>query len=188
MRVIFGLAFLLVMAWPALAGGQSFQVQGGAGPNIGDTGHNLSYGIDPGFSFSAGAGFSPSPRVTFLIEVERTERASQLQTDARGQVFGFRGGTTTLAVPQMRVALFRRDRIGPYAIAGFAAGVSRPNVTGDRPERVTNDVRALVFGGGIHVPVRQQFSLFADGRFIFGGEANEIFGLLPIRAGLAWQF
>lgn len=186
--MIRGLVFLLVLVSPAIANGQSFQVQAAAGPNILDTGHNLSYGFDPGFSISAGVGISPSPRVTFLLEVERTRRASQLQTDARGNVFGFRGGTTTLAVPQMRATLFQRDRIGPYAIVGFAAGVSRLNVTEEHPDRVSNDVRALVFGGGVHVPLRDGISLFADGRFIFGGEANEIFGLSPIRAGLAWQF
>jgi hypothetical protein len=179
---------LLLLMCPIGASGQSFQAQGAAGPNILDTGHNLSYGFDPGFSLSAGIGISPSPRVTFLIEVERTYRADQRQTDARGSVFGFRGGTTTLAVPQMRVMVFRPDRIGPYVVAGFAAGVSRLNVTETHPDIVTNDVRAIVFGGGIHVPIRSSISLFADGRFMFGGEANDIFGLSPIRAGLAWQF
>jgi hypothetical protein len=187
-RIIPGMISLLLLVCPIGASGQSFQAQGAAGPNILDTGHNLSYGIDPGFSFSAGVGISPSPRVTFLIEVERTNRADQQQVDARGGVFGFRGGTTTLAVPQVRVMLFRPDRIGPYLVGGFAAGVSRLNVTETHPETVTNDVRAIVFGGGIHVPLRRSISLFADGRFMFGGEANEIFGLSPIRAGLAWQF
>jgi hypothetical protein len=187
-RAIPGMIVLLLLVCPTGASGQSFQVQGAAGPNLLDTGHNLSYGFDPGFSLSAGIGISPSPRVTFLIEVERTYRADQRQTDARGSVFGFRGGTTTLAVPQMRVMVFRPDRIGPYVVAGFAAGVSRLNVTETHPDIVTNDVRAIVFGGGIHVPIRSSISLFADGRFMFGGEANDIFGLSPIRAGLAWQF
>lgn len=187
-RVIQCLTSLLFVLCPAIATGQSFQLQGAAGPNFLDTGHNLTYGIDPGFSLSAGAGFSPSPRVTFLLEVERTHRASQLRVDARGGEFGFRGGTSTLAVPQMRLALFRPDRVGPYGIVGLAAGVSRLNATESYPEHTSNGVQALVFGGGIHVPLGERVSVFADGRAIFGGEATEIFGLLPVRAGLAWHF
>jgi hypothetical protein len=187
MKMFAGLICFLVLA-PAAAGGQTFFLQGAGGLNVLDTGHNLSYGHDPGPHLSLGAGVSPWRRVSFLIDVERTHRASQLQTDARGNVFGFRGGTATLAVPQVRFNVFDPDRVGPYGIVGVAAGVSRLNVTEEFPERVSNDVRALALGGGLHVPLRERISLFVDGRILVGSEANEIFALAPIRAGLAWRF
>ena len=186
MRVFAGLLVLVLI--PAGASGQTFVVQGAGGVNFFDTAHNLTYGLDPGLHLGLGAGVSPWRRVSLVLDVERTSRTSQLQTDARGNVFGFRGGTVTLAVPQARISFLDPDRVGPYAIVGFAAGVSRLNVTAEFPDRITNDVRALVFGGGLHVPLRDRLSVFADGRVFVGGEENEMFGLAPIRAGLAWRF
>jgi hypothetical protein len=183
-----GVAFSLLLLCPTLAHAQSFLVQGSLGPAIIDSGHNLTYGIEPGLSLAAGFGFSPTPRLTLMAEVERTHRASQLQTDARGNVFGFRGGTLLLATVELRASLFTPDRIGPYGLVGFSAGVSKLRTTEHFPEPVTNDVRALTFGGGIHVPLRHQISLLADGRMTIGEEAGELLANVPIRAGLAWRF
>jgi hypothetical protein len=191
LRVIPGLLLLLLLISPPVASGQSFLVQGAAGLTVLDTGHNLSYGFDPGLSLSAGAGLSPTRRVTFLLEVERTHRASQLQVDARGGVFGFRGGTLILVVPQMRLSLFPQERIGPYGVLGFAAGVSRLNATELHPERTTSNVRAMVFGGGIHVPLAERLSLFGDGRVMMGAAESgegDLLGIVSIRVGLAWRF
>ena len=58
-----------------------------------------------------------------------------------------------LATGGLRVAFFGRDRVGPYVLGGFAAGVSHPNVNELFPDRVTNGVRAAFFGGGIHAPL-----------------------------------
>lgn len=187
MKVAAGLLCLLTLI-PAGASGQTFLVHGAGGLSVLDSAHNLSYGLDPGPHVGFGVGVSPWRRVSLVFEVERTHRADQLQRDARGGVFGFRGGTTILAVPQARIALFDPDRVRPYGVIGFAAGVSRLNVTAEHPNRVTNDVRALAFGGGLDVPLRRQISLFADGRVFIGSEANEIFASMPIRAGLAWRF
>jgi hypothetical protein len=187
-RFIPGVAFSLVVVCCSPASGQSVLVQGSFGPTIIDSGHNLSYGIDPGHSVAVGIGVSPTPRLTLAVEVERTHRASQLRTDARGNVFGFRGGTLTLATAELRASLFQSDRVGPYGLIGFAAGVSRLGVTDEFPDRVTNAVRAAVFGGGLHVPLRGRMSLFADGRMIIGSEASELLAVTPIRAGLAWRF
>ena len=188
MRFISGFLPLLFVLCPAVARGQSFQVHGAAGVNVVDTGHNLSYGFDPGFSLSTGAGVGLTPRLTLSIEIERTHRARQLQTDARGNVFGYPGGTSTLGVAQLRAALSGRDRIGPYVLVGLAGGVSRTRAIEGSPDR-THDVRAIVFGGGIHVPLGKSVSLFADGRMLLGGEGrNGVFGIAPIRAGLAWHF
>jgi len=56
------------------------------------------------------------------------------------------------------------------------------------PDSVTNDARAIFFGGGIHVPLKERISLFADGRMMIGAEAGELLAVAPIRAGVAWRF
>lgn len=187
MRTFAGLLCVLVLV-PSGASGQTFVLQGSGGLSVLDSAHNLSAGIDPGHHFGFGVGVSPWRRVSLVMEVERTHRASQLQTDARGNVFGFRGATATLAVPQVRVGLFGPDRVGPYGVVGFAAGTSRLKATPEFPNRVTSDVRALAFGGGLHVPLGERIAFFADGRMFIGSEANELFALMPVRAGLAWRF
>jgi hypothetical protein len=177
MRVITGLVSLL-LACPCIATAQSFELHGSAGPTL----------VETGYSLAAGIGFSPATRVTIGLDVERTHLSSQLRTDARGGVVGSRGGTLTLAAPQLRVALFSRNRVGPYGLVGFAAGVSRPNVNARFPDRVTNDVRAIFFGGGIQVPFNERLSLIADGRMIIGGEAGELLAVAPLRVGMLWRF
>jgi hypothetical protein len=94
----------------------------------------------------------------------------------------------TLGSAQLRVTPFGHDRVGPYGLVGFAAGVSRPNVNEMFPDPVTNDVRAVFFGGGIHVPLKERVSLFADGRMMVGAEAGELLAVAPIRAGVALRF
>jgi hypothetical protein len=153
-------------------------VHGSAGPTL----------IDGGYSLAGGVGYSPTSHLTALFDVERTHLSSRLRNDGRGGVAGFRGGTLTLGSAQLRVTPFGRDRVGPYGLVGFAAGVSRPNVNEMFPTPVTNDVRAMFFGGGIHVPLKERVSLFADGRMMIGAEAGELLAIVPIRAGVAWRF
>ena len=89
----------------------------------------------------------------------------------------------------MRFAPFGRGRVGPFALAGIAAGVSRPNVNDVFPDPVTNDVRAFFFGGGIDVPFGDRLSLFADARMTVGTEGYDgIVAVAPLRAGVAWRF
>ena len=177
MRVIRSLVFFLSITTPCLANGQSLVLQASAGPTL----------IDTGYSLSAGVGLSPTSHLTVLFDVERTNLSSRLSSDGRGGFTGFRGGTLTLGSAQLRVT-FGRDRVGPYGLVGFAAGKSRPNVNEMFPNPVTNDVRAMVFGGGIHVPLKERVSLFADGRMMIGAEAGELLAVAPIRAGVAWRF
>ena len=66
--------------------------------------------------------------------------------------------------------------------------MSRPNVNTAFPDPVANDVRAIFFGGGIHVPVKERVSIFADGRMMVGSEAGELLAVAPMRAGVAWRF
>ena len=178
MRVIRSLAFVLSIPTPCIAGAQSFVLHGSAGPTL----------IDSGYSLSGGLGFSPTSRLSVLFDVERTHLSSRLSSDGRGGFAGFRGGTLTLGSAQLRVTPFGHDRVGPYGLVGFAAGKSRPNVNEAFPDPVTNDVRAMVFGGGIHVPLRERVSLFADGRMMIGAEAGELLAVAPIRVGVAWRF
>ena len=93
-----------------------------------------------------------------------------------------------MGAAELRVSLLGRDRITPYGLAGFAAGISRPNVNAIFPEPRTNHVRAIFFGGGIHVPLGQQLSIFADARMMVGEDAGELLAIAPLRAGLAWRF
>jgi hypothetical protein len=178
MRVIPSLVFLLVLATPWMASAQSFVLQGSAGPTL----------VDSGYSLAGGIGYSPTSRLAVLFDIERTHLSSRLSSDGRGGFSGFRGGTLTLGSAQLRVTPFGRDRVGPYGLVGFAAGVSRPNVNELFPDPVTNDVRAMFFGGGIHVPIKERVSFFADGRMMIGAEAGESLAVAPIRAGVAWRF
>ena len=94
----------------------------------------------------------------------------------------------TMGTAELRVTLLGRDRITPYGLAGVGAGVSRPNVNEIFREPRTNAVRTIFFGGGIHVPLGQQLSMFADARMIVGAESGESLAVAPLRAGLAWRF
>jgi hypothetical protein len=74
-------------------------------------------------------------------------------------------------------------------VAGFAAGVSRPNVNEVFPTPVTNGARAVFGGGGLLVPLGPRVTAFADVRMPIGAEGSEgIVALAPVRAGVAWHF
>ena len=178
MRVLPVVAFFLVLSAPALTQGQSLVVHGSAGPTLVDRGYNLA----------AGVGWAPWSRVTLSGTLERTHLSSRESSDFRGGTSAFRGGTLTLAAAELRVSLFARDRATPYVLAGYAAGVSQPNVNRTFPGHVTNDVRAVFGGAGIQVPLRPGISLFADGRMMIGDEANELVAVAPLRFGLNWWF
>jgi hypothetical protein len=101
----------------------------------------------------------------------------------------FRGGTFLLGSAELRFAPRGRGRVGPFAVAGFAAGVSRPNVNEVFPTPVTNGARAVFGGGGLLVPLAQRLNAFADVRMLIGAEGSEgIVAVAPVRAGVAWRF
>jgi opacity protein-like surface antigen len=171
------LSFLLMAS---SASGQSIVLQGSAGPTI----------TDSGYSVAAGIGFAPTSRLTVLLGVDRTHLISHFTTDSRGRVSSpFRGGTVTFATAEVRATLLRRDRVSPYVLGGFGAGVSHPHINAVFPAGVTNDARVLFVGGGLHVPLRAQISVFGDVRMVFGVEGDEgIVAFAPVRAGVAWRF
>jgi hypothetical protein len=170
---------VLVLASPGTANGQWLEVSGSGGPTI----------TDRGYSLAAGAGLSPASRVTFVFGVDRTNLSGQVRTDDRGVASGFRGGTLWLGTAEVQVAPFGRRRVGPFGLAGFAAGVSRPHVNEQFLDRVTNGVRAMFLGGGLLLPISEQMNVVVDARMILGAEGLEgIVAVAPIRAGIAWRF
>jgi hypothetical protein len=144
--------------------------------------------VDPGHNVSAAVGFSPMPRVTLLLDVQRTHIASRVTRQDRGGSV-FRGGTMTAVSGEARVSLWPVQRVTPYALAGFGAGVSRPNVNPTFPDAVTNSARFMFFGGGVQVPLRERLSVFGDVRLIAGAEGNNgLLAMIPVRVGVAWRF
>jgi hypothetical protein len=158
---------------------QGFSVHAAAGPTLTDTGYSLA----------AGLGYSPTPRLQLSASVERSHLPSQ-RREFPGSVSYFRGGTFTLGSAELRMSLFGPDRVGPYGLVGFGAGRSRPNVTDVFPTEVVSDVYAPFAGGGVQVPLGQRLLVFADLRFtlIVGTEADDLYALAPLRAGLSWRF
>jgi len=177
-RAIFSAVVLLLLV-SSSASGQSFVLEGSVGPTITDSGHSVAAGI----------GFSPTPRLTVLFDVERTHLSSRFTSDGRGGGAAFRGGTVTFAAAELRATLLGRDRVSPYVFGGYGAGVSRPNVNERSPNRVTNNARVLFVGGGIHLRLRERISMFGDVRVVFGVEGNDgVLAFAPVRAGVAWRF
>jgi opacity protein-like surface antigen len=173
------LLLLSIMGAPSVAEAQALAVHAAAGPTL----------VDAGYSFAAGVSYSPTSRLTLLFQYDHSHINSRTTGDGRGSVTNFRGGTLFLGSAELRVTPFRRDRIGPYGLAGLAAGLSRPNVNAVFPDRVNNRAGGLVLGGGMHFPVNDRFSAFADVRMIVGAEGVEgMFGVAPVRAGVAWAF
>ena len=176
-----GVVSLVLVLVPAVASAQSLapsvSIQAAVGPTIVDTGHHLS----------AALGFSPMSRVTLLLHLERTQLSSRITRNELGSS-AFRGGTLTSVSGEARVAPWPNQRVTPYVLAGLGAGVSQPTINEAFPDDVTNDVRFMLFGGGVHVPLRERLSLFGDVRLLAGAEAGETLAIVPVRVGIAWHF
>ena len=169
---------LLILASPRSATAQSLALFGAAGPTMTDSGN----------SFAAGAGFSPSSHITLVFNFERTHIDSQTSFED-GVFSAFRGGTLFLGTGEIRYTPFGMGRVGPYALAGAAAGYSRPNVNDIFRDPVTHYVQAIFVGGGVHVPLSERLTIFADVRMMVGAEGREgMVGVAPVRAGLGWRF
>lgn len=173
---------LLSVLVPAGASAQSLassvSIQGALGPTMIDSGHNVS----------AAVGFSVMPRVTLLVDVQRTQLSSRFTRHERGGS-AFRGGTLTAVSGEARVSLWPAGRVTPYALAGLGAGISRPNVNATFGDSGTNSARFMFFGGGVQVPVRERLSVFGDVRLIGGVEGNNgLLAMMPVRIGVAWRF
>ena len=186
MRVVC-VAALVSVLFPAAASAQSpapkFSIQAAAGPMI----------VDAGNTVALAAGFSPWSRVTFLVDVQRTQLSSRVSPSPapndRNPYVEFRGGTVTAVSGEVRLALFPPDRITPYALAGFGAGESRPTVNATFPDAVRNDTAFVFFGGGVQVPLGGRLSAFGDFRMMVGAEGNDsMLVMYPVRLGIALRF
>jgi hypothetical protein len=171
------LALLLGLGLPAWSTAQSLELHASGGPTL----------IDRGFSVAGGVAWAPLSRLSLAGNLERTHLFTRVRRDDRSSST-FRGGTLTLGAVEVQLALFARNRVTPYVLAGFAAGRSRPNVNATFPNPVTNDARAVFGGGGVHVPLRPNVGLFLDVRLLLGDEANELLAVAPVRAGLSVRF
>jgi hypothetical protein len=178
MRLLPAVMFLMLLVPPTVARGQSLELRGSAGPTM----------LDAGNSVAAGVGLSPTSWLTIVVNGERTHVSSRITRD--GQVVSAsRGGTLLLGTTEVRFGPFGRRRLGPFALAGLAAGVSRPNVNDLFPHRVTNGVLAMFFGGGVAAPLGERLAVFADARIMVGAEGREgMVGVAPVRVGLTWRF
>ena len=168
----------VTFAAPGGAQAQSVELFASVGPTVSDTGHSVA----------VGAGFSPHRLLTLVFTFDRTHLESRTKVYPDG-FSSFRGGTLYLGTGELRVVPFGRHRIGPYGLGGVFTGISRPNVNVTFPNRVTNFAAGMFIGGGIHIPVNERFTVFADGRMMVGGEGREgMVAVLPIRAGASWRF
>lgn len=177
MRIICA-SLLALSLLSGVANAQSVEIYGSGGPTL----------VDAGNSFAAGVGFLPNSRLTLAVNFERTHIAGQT-TESGNRVSHLRGGTLLLGSAEVRFAPFGQGRFGPFALAGLAAGISRPNVNEVFTIPVTNHVRGLFFGGGVQVPLNDRATFFADARMMVGGEGNDgIVAVAPVRAGMSWRF
>lgn len=172
------IAAAVFLAVPASARAQSVEVHASAGPTLVDRGHSVA----------VGGGWSPRPRLTVTVDVERTVLASRVTRDGRGGESAFRGGTVVLGAAGARLALFPPGRVTPYLVAGVAAGRSRPTVNSRFPDAVSNEARALFAGAGVEAPLGPRLGVFADARMQLGGDGGDVLALAPLRAGLRWRF
>jgi hypothetical protein len=125
---------------------------------------------------------------TLFASIERTHLSSQIRRETDSASY-FRGGTYLFGSAELRFAPRGRGRVGPFAVAGFAAGVSRPHVNEVFPTPATNRARAVFGGGGLQVPLGRRLTAFADMRMVIGAEGSEgIVAVAPVRAGVAWRF
>jgi len=180
MRKITCLALLILLASEGIANAQSWGVHGSAGPTL----------RDPGYSVAAGVELSPARYVAFVFNIERTHLADHVSHD--GDVTStFRGATLTLGTAELRVTPFGNHRLGPYGLFGTGAGVARANEAARFPgEGTTGRVRSVFMGGGLHVPIHERLTVFAEFRMMLVGEVEGegLVGAGPLRAGLAWSF
>lgn len=177
MRVIPGLACLLWLSCPAAVAAQSADVHAAAGPTL----------VDRGYSVAGGVGWSPLSHLHLSVNAERTHLPMRVQRDGPAESVT-RGGTVTVGSAEVQLSLLPRTRVTPYALAGVAAGRSRPNVNDRFPDEVVNDVQAIFAGGGLLVPLRPTLALYADVRWMAGNESNELLVVAPLRAGVSWRF
>ena len=192
-----GLLFVLVprvlMAQPG-AGTQATQTADDSRPRRLSV--NFAAGVTiPSGSDSAGnvlsvaLGYSPTPKVTFLVSGVRAHRPTNIQQFTGGDVSTTRGGTLQFVGGEVRFTLRPGQRVSPYVMTGAGVGVWHGNVDDTFPTASSEKTRVLFAGGGVLVPLGPHLRVSGDVGFVFlVGERDAIALFLPLRAGLAWRF
>jgi hypothetical protein len=177
-RVLFTVVVFALLP-PSVARGEGLgvSVQGAVG----------SLFLDRGSSQSIAVGFVPNERWEILVSGERLHVPFEVTYFSTG-FSASRGGTTKFISGEVRFVPARFNRFSPYMLVSAGGGISRPNVNEVFPERVRNDVVLWVGGGGVRVALASRLSAFVDWRFGFQTEEDSIYGFMPFRAGVAWQF
>jgi hypothetical protein len=154
----------------------------GAGPTI-------PHADEGGGSLQAVAlGMSPTPKLTVLVGGLRIHRPMFVRAYPDGGSSATRGGTAQFVTGEVRFAFRPDGRVSPYAMTGGGFGLNRPNVSQRFPDRVTNPAYVLFSGGGLVVPLGPHLRVSGDVGFLLLGESDLMRLILPVRAGLAWQF
>ena len=138
---------------------------------------------------SVALGYSPTPKVTFLVSGVRAHRPTHVQLFPGGGSDATRGGTLQFVGGEVRVTLRPGQRVSPYVMAGAGFGAWHPTIDGLFP--ISNDERARVLfaGGGVLVPLGPHLRVSGDLGFLFLVGARDAIDLfLPLRAGLSWSF
>ena len=174
---------LLLLTIPAVAGAQTspssssregrISLYASAGPTL----------MDAGNSLSAGVGFTPTPRLTVTVSVQRDHLNHRSD-----EFFSFRGGTVTTVAGEARFNVAPGQRVSPYLFGGMGKGISRPNVVGPFESRLTNSAGTIFAGAGLQIPIDHRFSVVADARFVLVAERDDIGGMWPVRLGLSYRF
>ena len=175
--LLFAVSAMLLVT-PAVAAGQgAISVQAAVGTHVSDRGNTRAIGI----------GFLPNERWEILISAERFHVPTKV-THREGVTTARRGGTTEFVSAEVRFVPVTFNRISPYAVVSVGRGTSRPNVNDTFPHPVTNPATLFFTGGGVRVALARRLSAFADLRIGFQGERDGIYGLMPVRGGVAWRF
>ena len=180
MRVVGVAVSILFVVLPGVGSGQTskrVEIQAAVGPVLGDAGHHLSASI----------GFSPSPRVTVLFNVDHSDLYRERREYPDGGYSDAPGGTVTSGGAEVRLGLLPTGRVLPYVAVGIGAGAWRPRVT-DEFLYPASHARYVSGGAGVIVPIGAHLRLFSDVRVMVGGAANDVLGVAPVRAGIAWRF
>jgi len=139
----------------------------------------------PGNVQSVSIGYSPTPKLTVLVNGGRAHKLTRVRQFPDG-FYVEPGGTLQFVSGEVRFALRSGGRVSPYALAGAGSGVWRR--TEAIAEPLTNPAHVVFAGGGLVVPLGPHLRVSGDMGFLLLIERDVPHIFLPVRGGLAWRF
>jgi hypothetical protein len=136
---------------------------------------------------SASVGFLPAPWLTLLVQGERFHEPTRVNYFENGSSIS-RGFTTLVVGGEVRVGVPTSRRVSGYGALGLGTGTWQSNVNQFFRERNSGPVRTAYAGGGARFRIHRNLSVVADARVALAVSDDSVFGYVPIRAGLAWDF